>query len=192
MALGSCLQPVSIPLCCPKLQRQGVIQEVGLSFLIPHLSPFVILLEICWDCCHLYSPLSHCTRIQEIYFLGAIFSNDMAVKPIKPGSDGCLTGSQLRGAAGWNWVSCVGHVEQCFMQHTRLCWHSGYAGFIWEAPGLETAFCFHMAESSRAWSLSVILLCTSTLMHCVMGHPSELLCLGSASQNGRVISPNLL
>lgn len=80
---------MSAHLCRPQLgDRAGrsATQEVGLSLQIPRLSPFVILFEMCWEFCHLYSPLSHCARIEEVYFPGAIFSHDTAIKPIEPGS----------------------------------------------------------------------------------------------------------
>lgn len=64
---------------CRDEAGQSVIQEVDLSLLIAHLRPFVILFETHWDCSHLHSPLSRCTRIEEISFLGAILSGDRAV-----------------------------------------------------------------------------------------------------------------
>lgn len=96
--MGSCPQAVSAHLRCPQLgdrAGQSATQEVGLSFQIPCLSPFVILFEICWGCCHPYSLLSHCARIEEVYFPGAIFSHDTAIKPIEPGSLQCA-GSRHR------------------------------------------------------------------------------------------------
>jgi len=87
---GSCPQPVSDHLSCRDKAGQGITQKVGPSFLIPCLGPCVILFEIYWDCCHLHSSLSHCSRTEEIYSLGAIFNNDTTVKPIKPGRDGSL------------------------------------------------------------------------------------------------------